>query len=71
MESGLSKEREVLTTREAAREQTAASLREARAKQERVLKDTEGARRKAENLRRRIATLEARHADVLKDGESC
>ena len=50
---------------------TKKGLQKMLAKQHHVIKDTDGARRKAENLRRRIATLEARHADVLKDGESC
>jgi len=68
-EAVLVEERALLEAQEKANGQTKAVLAEAQAKQARVLRDTEGARKRAENLRRRIAGIEARHADVLSEKE--
>jgi chromosome segregation ATPase len=67
----LAEERELLARREKAKAQAAATLSELQSKRARISKDTEGARKRAENLRRRIAGIEARNADALKDGEPC
>jgi hypothetical protein len=68
-EVALSEERNLLAAREKGEAQAIASLQAVLAKRHVVLENVEGSKKRAENLRRRIALIEARHADVLKSEE--
>ena len=70
-ESLLAGERELLSAREKGKTNAIDALQTILAKQHVVLENVKGSRKRAENLRRRIALIEARHAAVLKVEESC
>ena len=55
-----------LAVAEFAATQAQTSLKDAKARLARADRDTEGARKRAENLRRRAASFEARNRDVLE-----